>query len=184
MARAKRQPTPGDMVRSLAVIVIPLLIITFFFTRNVGDHPVTVVDWRPVLATARSQAPYPVLAPTNLPQDWRPTQVVWAPKGQPYQNGAPSVRDLWKLGFLDPDNVFVGLTQGDLHAEDLIRTETHDGLPDGQSTVGDQTWQRVISPDEQTRSLVTQTPKVTTIVSGDLPYGALESYAATLSSSA
>ena len=183
MARAKKQPTPTDMVRSLAVILIPLLILTFFFTRNVGDHPVTVVDWRPVLATARGQAPYPVLAPTNLPSGWRPTQVAWVPQGQPYLNGAASVRNLWKLGFLDPENVFVGLAQGDLQPADLVRHETHDGVPDGQSIVGDQTWQRMISPDEQTRSLIVRTAKVTTVISADLPYGALESYAATLSSS-
>ncbi len=183
MARAKKQPTPGDMVRSMVVIVVPLLLITFFFTRNIGDHPVTEVDWRPVLSTARSEAPYPVLAPTNLPPQWRPTRVNWVRKDQPYLNGAPSVRNLWKLDFLDPENMFVGLTQGDVQPADLIRTETRDGVPDGQSTVGDQTWQRRVSPDDRTRSLVAQSPKVTTIVTGDLPYQALEAYASTLSSS-
>jgi hypothetical protein len=183
VARAKRESTPADMIRSLAVILIPLLIITFLFTRNLGDHPVKEVDWRPVLTTARQQAPFPVLAPTGLPEGWRPTQVVWVPLGEPYLNGEPSVRNLWKLGFLTPDDVFIGLSEGDLRPDDLVRDETRAGSPDGQSTVGDQTWQRWVSPDDRTRSLVASSAKATTVVSADLPYEALEAYVSTLSTS-
>ena len=67
MARANRMATPGDMIRSLAVILIPLVIITVLFTDLPDDKPVTEVDWQPVLAVARRDAPFPVLAPTNLP---------------------------------------------------------------------------------------------------------------------
>lgn len=183
MARAKKPATTGDLIRSLVVIIVPLLLITLFFTRNLGDHPVTVVDWRPVLSAARSQAPYPVLAPVDLPPGWRAVQATWVKVGDPYLDGEPSERNLWKLGFLTSDDVFIGLTQGDLKPDDLVRTETRDGEADGQSVVGDQTWQRRISPDERTRSLVSSSPKVTTIVSGDLPYEALETYAGILSTS-
>ena len=183
MARAKKPATPADMIRSLAVILVPLLLITLLFTRNLGDHPVKEVDWRPVLTTARAQAPFPVLAPTSLPEGWRPTQVAWVPQGQPYLSGAPSVRNLWKLGFLTPDDVFVGLSEGDLRPDDLVRDETREGVPDGQSTVGDQTWQRRVSPDDRTRSLVSTGGKATTVVSADLPYEALEAYVGTLSTS-
>jgi hypothetical protein len=46
--------------------------------------------------------------------------------------------------------------------------------------VGEEVWQRRISADERTRSLVLTAPQVTTIVFGDLPYADLESFAATL----
>lgn len=184
MARAKKPATTSDLIRSLLVIIVPLLIISAFFTRNLGDHPVTVVDWQPVVTQARSEAPYPVLAPVNLPPGWRAVQATWVKTGEPYLNGAPSPRNLYKLGFLTSDDVFVGLSEGDLQPEDLIKTETRAGVTDGQSVVGDQTWERRVSPDGRTRSLVEQTPEVTTIVSADLPYEALETYAGILSSSA
>ena len=184
MARAKKPATTGDLIRSLVVIIVPLVLITLFFTRTPGDHPVSVVDWRPVAAAARSEAPYPVLAPVNLPPGWRAVQATWVKTGEPYMNGDPSPRNLWKLGFLTSDNVFVGLTQGDRQPDDLIKDQTAAGVPDGQSVVGDQTWQRLLGSDGHTRSIVESTPKVTTIVSGDLPYEALETYAGILSSSA
>jgi hypothetical protein len=183
VARANRLVSPGDMVRSLALILIPLVIITVLFTDLPEERPVTEVDWRPVLATARSEAPFPVLAPTDLPEGWRATQAEWVKVGEPFLNGQPSVRNLWQLGFLNPDDVFIGLDQGDLAADDLVDQQSREGTADGESMVNSQAWQRLISPDERTRSLVRRDAKATSIVSGDLPYAALEAYAATLSTS-
>ena len=183
MARSKKPQTTGDLIRSLVVIIVPLLLITAFFTRNLGDAPVKVVDWRPAVTLARSQAPYPVLAPVNLPPGWRAVQATWVKAGDAYLNGDPSARNLWKLGFLTTDDVFIGLSQGDLQPAQFVRDETREGVADGQSVVGDQTWERRVSPDGRTRSLVETTPKVSTVVSGDLPYEALDTYAGILSSS-
>jgi Protein of unknown function (DUF4245) len=180
VARAKRLATPGDMIRSLAVILVPLVILTVLFTDLPDDKPVTEVAWQPVLAVARREAPFPVLAPSNLPEDWRATQAEWVQAGDPYRDGQPSVRNLWSLGFLNPDGVFVGLDQGDLESDDFVEEQTRAGAPDGQSTVRNQTWERLLSADGRTRSLVRREPAVTTIVSGDLSYEGLEAYTATL----
>lgn len=181
MAKAKRQPTPGDMVRSMAVILIPILIITFFFTRNLDDIPVTEVDWRPVLATARREAPFPVVAPENLPNGWRATRVTWVKTGEPHLNGRPSARNLWQLGYLTPDDVYIALNQGDLRPAELIDDATREGSPDGSSTVAGRQWERRVSPDDRTRSLVLSTPEVTTVIAGDTTFEGLELYASTLS---
>ena len=183
VARANRLASPGDMIRSLALILIPLVIITLLFTDLPDDRPVTEVEWRPVLATARRDAPFPVLAPTNLPEGWRATQAEWVEVGEPSLDGQPSVRNLWQLGFLNSDDVFIGLDQGDLQADDLVDDQTRAGTADGESVVGGQFWQRLLSPDGRTRSLVRRDATVTSVVSGDLPYAALEAYAATLSTS-
>jgi hypothetical protein len=180
VARANRTATPGDMIRSLAVILIPLVIITVLFTDLPEDKPVNQVDWQPVLAVARRDAPFPVLAPSNLHEGWRATQAEWVETGDPFRDGQPSVRNQWALGFLNPDDVFVGLDQGDLRPEDLVEEQTRQGTADGQSTVNGQAWERLLSPDGRTRSLVRREPAVTTIVSGDLAYEALEAYAGTL----
>ena len=170
------------MVRTMAVILIPLLIITVLFTRNLSDHPVNVVDYGVLLTKARKEAPYPVLAPVGLPPTWRATKAEWVPKGEPYLNDQPSVRNLWQIGFLTPDNVFLAVNQGDALAEQFIEESTRDGVADGSSQVDGQPWQRLISPDQRTRSLVRTSPSVTTVVVGDSPYESLEAFAATLSS--
>ena len=98
-----------------------------------------------MLAVARRDAPFPVLAPTNLPEGWRATQAEWVETGEPFRDGQPSVRNQWALGFLTPDDVFIGLDQGDLQPDDLVEEQTREGTPDGQSTVSGQTWERLIS---------------------------------------
>jgi hypothetical protein len=181
VGRNKKPATTGDLIRSLVVILVPVVLITVFFSRDLGDYPVQVVDWKPVLAQARKQAPYPVLAPEGLPDTWRATQVTWVPEGQPHLNDQASVRNLWQLGFLDPNDVFISVNQGDEQPEQFVANLTRDGVDDGRSAVGAATWVRYVSPDERTRSLVRTTPEVTTVVVGDTTYEALEAFAGTLS---
>ena len=50
-----------------------------------------------------------------------------------------------------------------------------------EAVVNGQTWQRLVTDDDRTRSLVLSTPTVATIVTGDTSYEVLESYTATLS---
>lgn len=181
MARASsRTASTGDMVRSLAVILIPVIAITYFFTRTPEGPTIRPLDWTPVLVQAREQAPYPVLAPRAVPGSWRATQVAWVPEGRPYLNGDPSPRNLWQVGFLDAGGTYVELVQGDLEAADLVADKTREGLADGTSEVAGASWERRISADERTRSLVRTTEGVTALVVGDLPYGELESFASTL----
>jgi hypothetical protein len=168
------------MVRSLAFLLIPVIAITYFFTRTPDGPTIRPLDWTPVLAQARDQAPFPVLAPRAVPDTWRATQVRWVPEGRPYLNGDPSPRNLWELGFLDADDTYIELIQGDLEAQDLVQDKTREGLQDGTSDVAGAAWERRTSEDERTRSLVRTADGVTAIVVGDVPYPELESFAATL----
>lgn len=168
------------MIRTLLVILVPVVLITWFFSRDIGDYQVQEVDWRPVLAQAREQSPYPVLAPADPPEGWRPTVVSWVPTGEPYLNDQPSARNLWRLGFLTPDNIAISVNQGDIQPERFVADVTRDGFADGQSTIDGQTWVRYVSPDERTRSLVLTAPKVTTVVVGDTSYEGLEAFAGSL----
>ncbi len=168
------------MVRSLAVILLPLLVITFIFTRDPGGSPITVVDWRPAYQQASNQAPYDVLVPQNLPEQWRPTHVSWTRQGQPEVNGQPSASNDWQLGFLSPDDIYIVIEQSDGPAKAVVADVTREGARDGESLVGGTTWQRWVSPDHRTRSLVWPQEKVTSIVVGDTGYPALEAFASTL----
>jgi hypothetical protein len=109
--------------------------------------------------------------------------VNWVPQGQPYLNGEASQRNLWQVGFLSPDDVYIDLNQGDARPQELVDQQSREGTPDGTSVVAGQTWERLVSTDGRTRSLVLRGPGSTIIVSADLPYEALEAYASTLSAS-
>jgi hypothetical protein len=84
---------------------------------------------------------------------------------------------------LSPDDVYLSIVQGDLQPDDLIRDQTRAGVPDGSSTVNGVSWERRVSPDDRTRSLVRSDSTVTTIVVGDTSYTGLEAFAGTLSDS-
>src|SRR5919112_6142015 len=172
VARARKQSTTGDLVRSLAVILIPLAVITVLFTKLPKDHPVQVVDPRPVLSKARTESPYPVLAPANLPSQWRATRVTWVRTGAPYLNGAPSVRNLWRVGYLTPPEDYLSGAPGDPGPDEFISAETREGAVDGESTVNGDIWERRVSADGRL-ALIFSAARVATIVSaGRVPGGA------------
>ncbi|WP_168207607.1 DUF4245 domain-containing protein [Microlunatus elymi] len=180
MARARRSPTNRDMILSLLVILIPVAIIAFLLTRGQDEPNVPTVDWKPVAAQAAKEAPYEVLAPAELPAGWRATQVSWTKIGEPDPTGNESPRNRWRLGVLTDQQVYIELDQVDKQAQDFVDDITRNGQPDGTSTVAGQSWQRLVTDDDRTRSLVLATPKVTTVVSGDTSYRLLEDYAGLL----
>ncbi len=172
------------MILSLAVVFIPLLALTALYTNNLPDYPVAAVDPAPELARARAEAPYPVLAPENLPTGeggWTPTQVAWTAKGSPARDGqGASGSDDWLWGGLDPTRTYYALNQSDGDADDLIKKLSRDGVADGTSTVEGDEWQRWASPDGRTRVLARVDGDVVTAVTADASYEGLEAFAATL----
>lgn len=171
------------MMLTLAVILVPVIIISVLFSRNLDDHPVEVVDWKPLAQEAAAEASYDVLAPSDLPATWRPVRVSWEPAGETDESGNRSDRSLWKLGFLDPGDRYVGIYQADGDREGFIKDITRDGRVDrsqGEVKVGDDTWERYESEDGRTRSLVRSADEATNIVVGDVEYQTLQDFAATL----
>ncbi|WP_197429943.1 DUF4245 domain-containing protein [Auraticoccus cholistanensis] len=182
MARRDRTSSnPADMFRSLAVILVPILLLGALLTVRLDDYPVEPVDVRPVLTVARDEAPWPVLAPEQLPADWVPTRVTWTPQGRPGLNGEPSDRNRWVVGYLDPSQTYLAVEQADGPAAPFVADVTREGRPEATTTVGDQEWQQHVSADGRTRSLVLVADEVTTVVSGDVSYDELAAFAATLS---
>lgn len=171
------------MVRSLAVILVPVVLITWFFTRSLGAPPVHTVDWKPVLAQARAEAGFPIYAPASLSSGYRVNKASWAKRGQPGPTGTPVTTDQWELGTLNPDDIYVEIDEQNHPDADFVSNSTRKGAVDGQSNVSGMTWTRLVSPDDRTRSLVHTSGMVTVLVSGDLSYAALESFAGMLTTS-
>lgn len=178
MARSARNATVLHMVIAMAVILVPVLAVMSFFTR-VPEPAISVVDHRPVAAQARAAASYPLLVPANLPADWVCTRARWTPPGAPGVDGTPVPGGTWQLGFLTAGRVYLGLDQRDVAPEPFIAERTRQGRPEGESRVGAATWQRMVSADGRTRSLVLRGASAV-VVSGDVPYDLLEAFAGTL----
>ena len=175
----KRNATAIQMVVAMLVLFVPVIVIVQLFTRNPAP-PINPIDWKPVAQRAAAEASYAVLAPTNLPDGWVATRARFTPKGQPILAGDPAVGDTFQLGFLSPEQRYFAVDQRDVAPQPFVNTVSRQGRPDGSSTAGGRDWARLVSEDGRTRSLVEQGSDAVTIVSGDLPYGALEAFASTL----
>jgi len=174
---------PRDMVISLGVLIVPILLISWWFTRTPANPPVQAVDWQAALAQSRTVAPYPLLGPVGLPDTWVATKAEWAKTGERAVNREAAPGNTWQLGMLSPDQVYVSLTQRDAVGPALITQISRSGRADGTSTVDGVTWSRWVSDDDRTRTLSRVDGSVTIVVSADLSYAGLEAFASTLRSS-
>lgn len=168
-----------QVIVAMVVIFIPVIVITRLFTVD-PEPAVNVVDYRPLAEVAAAEASFPVLAPENLPEGWVATRARWIPAGQRGVGGDPVPADTWQLGFLSPQQTYLALDQRAPAAPAFVEEVTRRGKPDGSSDAAGRAWVRHVSEDGRTRSLVNAEDGVTTIVSGDLPFEALEAFASTL----
>lgn len=176
----KRNSSVVHMLVAMLVLFVPVVLVTQLFTRN-PEPPITPIDWQPVAQRAAAEASYEVLAPTNLPEGWVATRARFTPGGQSTTGGGdPAPGDTFQLGFLSPEQRYFALDQRDVAPEAFVTAVTRTGRPDGEGAAGGRTWARYVSEDGRTRSLVARDGEAATIVSGDLPYEALEAFASTL----
>lgn len=184
MADKQRSATAWDMIRSLAVIIIPVGLIMWLLTNNLGDYPVQKVDWRPVLQQARDAVEWPVQAPEGLPEEgaaaWVPTRVSFQRPGETGTGGAPSPRNHWRVGFLSPNEVYYEVNQGDDQLPLFVRDITRDGHRVGDETISGVTWERWESADGRTRTLLLRQDPTVTMVTADAPFIELQQFAHTL----
>lgn len=180
MAGPNRHARTRDMVISMAVIVIPVLLIMWIFT-NPADEGVDRVDVAEVMSHAQEQSSYPLLVADGLDEDWSPTRAAWALSGDPWITSEPAVGDSWQVGYLSPDEVYFGVQQRDESRAEFVRSTTRDGSVVGEPVeIAGITWERYESADERTRSLVAEDGDVTSIVSADTDFVSLEAFAAML----
>lgn len=181
MAKKPRgSETIGDMVRSLAVLIIPVLLFLAWYTVT-PDDPIEAVDWRPALAQARAEAPYPVLAPEGLPEGegfWIPTRARWSTADEIVPDDVGG--NHWMVGFLDPSQIYIALHQTDALHQPTVSKLSRQGVTDGERDIDGETWQQLVSEDDRTRTLVREDDGITTIVLGDTGYDQLAAFAGTL----
>ncbi|MGW7520839.1 DUF4245 domain-containing protein [Streptomyces sp. NPDC054796] len=165
-----------DMVISLGVIVLAAWVIYLFVPHDEHQDPVKPVSYRVELDSARRAAPYPVLAPHGLSDDWRPTSVTYEPEGQ---QGAA-----WHLGFMAPGDEYAAVEQSDQsRPAKFIEDVTHKASKTAKTdTFGGEKWTRY--EGEKYDALVLEDPenKVTTVVTGTASFARLGELADSLTS--
>lgn len=153
-----------DLVLSLSVVGVVVAFLFVVVWRPPPD-PVRPVDPAPMLANAREQAGFPVLAPAGLSDEWRATSAR-------FEAGEKS--STWFLGYVTPQEQYIAVTQTDGDSEPFIAAQTLNGKYEGVLTIDGDQWQEYVAGDQ--RSLVRTTPRSTTVVTGTVSYDELAEF--------
>ena len=168
--RAKAR-TMKNMVWALLacfIVVAFLMIVTW----RPKQEKVRAVEYTAQLQDAQKLAPW-VRGPEPMPSGWTATSVEFrAPQQSPVT---------WHLGVVTAEKKYVGLEQSNVTASAYQFDKLGKTADDGTSTVAGVTWQRkkLLDRDKE-QALVLIGSGVTTIVTGNAGYQALETFAAAL----
>jgi len=162
----------ANMVRSLLpLVVICLAIVAWTTWRQSGDEALHTVDPSSTIQLASARASYPVLAPADLPDDFRVTSA--RTDAGNATDGDPVTLE---IGYLTPSSEYAGFV-----VSDDARASAVDDVLDGaqeQGTVdlGGQTWTR--GTTERGETVLSRTDgDVTVLVTGSAPDEELEAVA-------
>ncbi|WP_255308018.1 DUF4245 domain-containing protein [Streptomyces marincola] len=170
-ARRQRFESVRNMVLSLAVICGGALALVALNPEDQPEGATPTVSYEVESATAARAAPYDLLVPEGLPEQWRATSVRYEAEGE---HGAT-----WRLGFLDPDEEYVALAQADGTPEDFVAAMTREAADTGDSEhVGGQEWARW--EGDKYDALVLREPGSTTLVMGTAGFERLAEFAGAL----
>lgn len=170
------------MLISMAVLVVPILVIVWFFQRTPDRPPVTSVDIASATTHARAAAKFPLLAPVHLPSGWVPVRADWTPSGADLVGRGTMPADTWVVGYQSPDQHYYELDQQAGATPHFVSDFTKDAEPEGTSSVvTGRRWVRYVSGDGTNRYLVLKDATSTSIVGGAVSYDELAAFAGTLS---
>ena len=168
---AHLRKTVGDMVRSMAVVLVIVFLMVLLAWRPEPDA-VKVVDVTPAVTMASRQAEFPVTAPSGLPDGWRPTSARWEPTAE------SSSLPVLHLGYVTPADAYAQVSQSTAASPAYVAEQSSDGVQTGTEAVAGQTWERF--EGDIRRSLVRSDGDVVTIVSGTADWDELAALAASL----
>ncbi|MQS09925.1 DUF4245 family protein [Streptomyces sp. IF17] len=166
--------TVRDMVLSMAVLMVGVFFVYLMVPNDPSQDPVRPVEYRVEANTAARAAPYELLTPRDLPEEWRATSVRYRAADE---HGA-----VWRLGFMDPENEYAALAQTDTvgDASDAFVADLTRGAEATGETVrlGDREWDWMTG--DRFDALVSTDPDGTVVVTGTAPRERLEFFADSL----
>lgn len=158
--------TVRNLAGGLTITCGVALVVYFGAIPRGGDgNEMEAVSYSQELGQARRAAPFPVVAPVGLPDDWRANSVTY--------RGTGDHGTTWHLGFVTPDEEYVALEQGSKNSDSFVRKVTREARPTGESRrVAGEEWARYEGTSYD--ALVHAGDGVTTVVTGT---GSLEQLA-------
>lgn len=165
------QPSPAEvraaqfnaanMVRSLLpLVVICLLIVAWTTWRQSGDERVQTVDPSSTVQLAAARASYPVMAPADLPDDYRVTSAR-TDAGKAEEGDRVTL----EIGYLTPAGDFAGFVVSDDPGAGAVVDVVADAEEQGEVEIDGQTWRRLTTGRGET-AFVREDDGVTVAVSG------------------
>ncbi|MEV6211069.1 DUF4245 domain-containing protein [Kitasatospora sp. NPDC051914] len=161
--------TVRDMILSMLAVGV-VVFFGYLFIPHSGGDGVHVVDYRVALASAKRAAPYPVLGPQGLSDQWRATSVE-------YRKDAKG-NAVWHLGFVTPSGQYAALEQSSGGRDEVIAGVVPGAKADGSAPVAGQDWQRF--QGTKYRGLAQPGGTATTVVTGSASYEELAQLAGAL----
>ncbi|HEX2072861.1 MAG TPA: DUF4245 domain-containing protein [Geodermatophilus sp.] len=164
--------TAANMLRSLLpLVVICLVLVGWNAFRTTPDDPVREVDPTSTVQLAAARAGYPVLAPSGLPEGYRPTSARTDAGGA--QQGDPVTLE---LGYLTPSEEFAGFVVSDNARAAAVTSVLEDAEEQGTVELDGEVWTRSTTGRGET-ALSRQVDGVTVLVTGSAPDEELETVA-------
>ena len=164
MARPNQNATARDMFLTRLVLMVPLVLITWFFTRDPEEPPVQSVDWQAAVAEAQQATDFPVNTIKVLPAGWMATKAAWVPTGEVLPSGATAGGSTLELGFLSENQTYFAVNQTMAPRGPYLGHVTRDGRKIDTVEAAGRTWDHYVSDDQRTHSLVLTTEAGLTIV--------------------
>jgi len=138
-------------------------------------EPVTV-SYRADLDRLTRLAPYPAVAPHDLPASWQPVSSGLAVGGA---NGAGTVT--WALDYITPNGLLASLEETNANPAAFVRRMTNNGAALPPSSVNGQAWNLSATPARGQRSMYRTSPAgFTLVVTGNATCPELRQLAASL----
>jgi hypothetical protein len=154
---ARLRQSVGDMVRSLAVVLIVVAVTLVIVWRPKPDA-VKPVDPIAAVTLVTMQKEFPPLVPTALPADWTVTSARFEPTAK------SQGRSVFHIGYVTPSGQYAQVQESTATSAGFLSESTDRGAASGTRVVGSQTWQ-VWNSDER-RSLVLADDSHVVVVSG------------------
>ena len=182
-ASARLRITVRDMILSMALIVLPILLVIWLMPTQTPASPVSAVsasDYQAMLTAARTDLPFTALSPTGLSADWKLTSDEYQPQGE--------VAADWHLGYLTPSGKYAVLEQTTETVNEFLNDESSNATEVGSVQVAGQTWLKYTGSSPAAlatllfRDETTKSGKSLEVVAGSAPMSELETFAASLQS--
>ncbi len=170
-----------DMVLSMLLVGVVVVLVAQPWRQNAVQTPARLVPWQPVAAAFATSVDWPVLVPVPPPAGWESTSA----RIEPTLDGRTALH----IGWITSDQQYAALEQSDTADIRYVGSKTADGAASGAPYLaGGRTWDRLVSADGATRSLVQVAEpstgaqgRLTYVVTGSAPWSELEALASSLS---